>query len=175
MKLFLPFHATLTREGAGSILPVKLRTMVRIRTSWLNVAPYSLAHTIAFGRCADVTERQIAALLSADASSSPVFSVPERAALAWAEQVVPNKAKFRDDVFDELKRHFDDAEAIELTGLCAVSNMVDLIQNALRVPLESDAEIDAMNREPRLDPARVKHYLEALLAEWPEEFPTPRD
>ncbi len=62
VKLFLPFHATLTREGAGSILPVRLRTMVRIRTSWLNAAPYALAHTMAFGRHAGVTEAQIAAL-----------------------------------------------------------------------------------------------------------------
>lgn len=175
VKLFLPFHATLTREGAGSILPVTLRTMVRIRTSWLNAAPYSLAHTTALGRHAGVSEAQIAALLSRDASANAAFSPPERAALAWAEQVVANKAKFRDDVFDDLKRHFDDAEAIELTGLCAVSNMVDLIQNALRVPLESDSEIDAMNRELRMDPARLKRYLESLLAEWPERFPTPRD
>ncbi len=108
-------------------------------------------------------------------SRPAAFSPPQRAALAWAEQVVPNKAKFRDDVFTELKRHFDDAEAIELTGLCAVSNMVDLIQNALRVPLESDIEIDAMNRDLGMDPQRVKRYLEALLAEWPGEFPTPRD
>lgn len=175
VKLFLPYQITLQREGAGSILPIGLKTMVRIRTSRLNSAPYSLAHGLAFGRTVGLSAGELAALLANDALSSPRFSPPERAALAWAEQVVPNKAKFRDDIFEELKRHFNDAEAIELTGLCAVSNMVDLIQNALRVPLETDAEIEAMNRSPHMDPQRVKTYLETLLENWPSEFPVPAD
>ena len=174
-KLFLPFKVTLEREGAGSILGTRLKTLVRVRTSHVNRAPYSLAHGMAFGRAAGVPDDQLAALGSGEASSSPYFSPRERAALQWAEQVVPNTAKRRDDVFSTLKAHFDDAQIIELTGLCAVSNMVDLIQNALRVPLESAAEIAAMNREVRLDPQRVKRYLERLLENWPGEFPVPAD
>ena len=51
--------------------------------------------------------------------------------------------------------------------------MVDLIQNALRVPLEPAHEIARINRSVRLDPQRLKYYLEALLVNWPREFPVP--
>jgi len=171
VKLILPLQAALQRDGAGSILPAALKAMVRIRTGHIHAAPYSLAHATVLGRTAGVTEPQLAALASGDYLSSPHFSPQVRAALAWAEHVAPNTAKRRDDIFAALKAHYSDAEIVELTGLCAMSSQIDLIQNALRVPLESDAEIEQINRYTRLDPQRLRAYLERLLADWPSEFP----
>ena len=171
VKLILPLQATPQRDGAGSILSATLKAMVRIRTSHLHAAPYSLAHGTALGRAAGVTEDQLAALATGDYPDSSHFSRQERAALAWVEQVAPNTAKRRDDVFEGLRAQFSDAEIVELTGLCSLSSQIDLIQNALCVPLETDGEIERMNRSPRLDPRRLKDYLEHLLADWPGEFP----
>lgn len=170
-KLILPLVATLQREGAGSILPSALKAMVRIRTSLAHEAAYSLAHGIAQARATGVTESQIAALIAGKHADSPCFNAHDRAALIWADYVAPNTAKRHDDIFEELKRHFSDAEMVELTGLCALSSQLDLIQNALRVPLESPAEIERINRMVYLDPQQLRSYLANLLADWPQEFP----
>ena len=86
-------------------------------------------------------------------------------------KVSSNTAKHRDDLFAELKQHFDDAEIVELTGLCAETNMVNRIYNALRIPPETESQIAAMNRSPHVDSRRIKDYLRAILAEWPERLP----
>jgi alkylhydroperoxidase family enzyme len=169
-KLFLPYQISLEREGAGSILPTALKLLVLIRTAYLNAATYSLAHRMALGRGAGIAEERLAALGTQDCAASPLFSLRERAALVWAEHVADNSAKRREDLFDELKKHFSVAEIVELTGSCAMANRLDLVHNALRVPLERPAEIEALNRSMRLDPARIRTYFQTLLAHWPQHF-----
>lgn len=39
-KVLLPFNAVLQREGAGSVLPTRLKEMVVIKTSHLNGCAY---------------------------------------------------------------------------------------------------------------------------------------
>lgn len=174
-KFYLPFKTVLEREGAGSIISNKLKMMVLIRTAHLNEAPYSLAHHTACGRAAGISEAQLAALRSADCVSKNCFSPAQCAALLWAESIVPNTAKSRDDLYAELRRHFSEAEIVELTGLCANANTLDRIYNALRLPLEPEAEIMALNRPLRLQPDRLRNYLASLLEQWPQYFPTPSD
>jgi len=173
-KLFLPYQISLEREGVGSILQTPLKLLVLIRTAHLNAATYSLAHRTALARAAGISEERLAALGTEDCGASPLFSARERAALVWAHHIADNSAKRREDIFDELKIHFSVAEIVELTGTCAMANRLDLVHNALRVPLESPEQIEALNRSVRLDPARIKAYLQTLLADWPQQFPESR-
>ncbi len=39
-KMLLPFNAVMQREGAGSVLPAKLKEMVVIKTSQINACAY---------------------------------------------------------------------------------------------------------------------------------------
>ena len=173
-KLFLPFHAAFMYEGLGSRLPSALKALALVRTSYVNRAPYSLAHRRALGRAAGLTDEQLDLVAEDDCAASPQFSVRQRAALAWTELVARNTAKHRDDVYQEIRAHFDDSQVVELTGLCAISSKVDRIQNALRIPLESHAEIQALYRSPSLDPAHLKRYLAEIAENWPRQFPDPR-
>jgi len=173
-KLFLPFHVAFVYEGLGSRLPSALKALVLVRTSYVNKAPYSLAHRRALGRNAGVAAEQLDLVAADDCATSPHFSTRERAALAWAELVACNTAKHRDDAYRKLRAHFDDSQVVELTGLCAISSKVDRIQSALRIPLESEAEIEALYGSPRLDPARLKRYLTEIAENWPRQFPEPR-
>jgi len=173
-KLFVPFQIALVYEGAGSRLPSTLKTLALVRTSHVNGAPYSLAHWRARGGAAGVAREKLELLAADDCAALPQFAARERAALAWAEHVARNTAKHRDDVYQQIRSSFDDAEIVELTGLCAVANKLDRLQNALRIPLEDHAELDAHYRLPRLDPARLKAYLTEIVRNWPREFPVPR-
>jgi alkylhydroperoxidase family enzyme len=62
-------------------------------------------------RQAGLTEVKIAAL---DDLASDLFSARERAALAFAELMATDHHKVDDGVFAELRRHFSEAEIVEL-------------------------------------------------------------
>ncbi|MEQ1773454.1 MAG: carboxymuconolactone decarboxylase family protein [Burkholderiales bacterium] len=170
-KFFVPFFFAFERDGAGSILPAPLRLMVLLKTHHLHNAHYLLAHHTVLGRSAGLTSEQLAALSEAREDQSPEFTPRERAAIAWAAQVAHNVAKRDETVFNELTRHFSEAEVVELTGLCAICSNADLVYNALRVPLEPASKVASLNNEVAIDATRIKVYLQTVLADWPQEWP----
>ena len=116
-----------------------------------------------------ITEERIAAIGKGDYAS---FTEKERAVLLWAEHVTLGTARERDVVFAEVRKHFSDAEIVELTMVVTYFNMRNKFNDALGIPIEAREEIDR-NRIRRKRPDDLKAYLEALLADWPEEFPEP--
>ncbi len=114
-----------------------------------------------------ISEADIAAINEGDYSP---FTEKERAVLLWAEHVTLNTARERDDVFAEVKKYFSDSEIVELTMVITYFNMRNKFNDALAIPIEVQEEIDR-NKIRRKNPDDLKAYLEALLADWPDEFP----
>lgn len=94
----------------------------------------------------------------------------EKAAVLWAEHVTLNTARSRDDVYEEVRRHFSEAEIVELTLVCGLFNMFNRFMDSLHIPLELPDEIDLIKRSVTLDPAKVKTYLRWLADVWPESI-----
>ena len=67
--------------------------------------------------------------------TSPLFSDRERAALAYAEEATRHK-RVSDATFEELRRHFNEQEIVEITWLNAIENYYNLIN--LPLEIESD-------------------------------------
>jgi alkylhydroperoxidase family enzyme len=67
---------------------------------------------------------------------SPRFSDPERAALALTEAMMAGDVS--DEVFAQVKKHFNPSEIIELTLTAGFYAMVPRFLNALRVPIEKE-------------------------------------
>ena len=172
-KLFFPLYITLERDGAGSMLPATIRMMAFLRTHQTHSATYLLAHHTVLGRAAGLTPGQLEGLASANAPGPALFTPREQAAIEWAGHVARNTAKRHDEVFDNLKRHFSDAEIVELTALCALCSDADLVYNALRIPADPAETLRAINSAIGLPPERLKAYLQALLLDWPKTFPIP--
>ncbi len=170
-KMFLPFYLVFERDGLGSILPATLRLMVMLTIHHSLRAPYLTAHHSVLAHAAGLTAAQLAALAGPDAAASAEFSPRERAAIAWAALVAPNTAKRDEAVFTVLKKHFNDGEVVDLTALCAIMCDADLIYNALRVPLELPAALQALHASVAADPETLKDYLRQVLADWPAVFP----
>ena len=97
----------------------------------------------------------------------------EKAAVLWAEHVTLNTARERDDVYRTVKAQFSDQEMVELTLMSGFFNMFNRFTDSLKIPLEAQDEVDLIKWSVRLDPAKVKSYLESVLAAWPDEFPEP--
>lgn len=104
---------------------------------------------------------------------SPLLTAREKAAVLWAEHVTLNTARARDDVFELVSESFSEAEIVELTMISAWFNMNNRYMDALKIPLEHEEHVGKIKGTNRLDPNKVRAYLQMVLDNWPEEFPEP--
>ena len=105
--------------------------------------------------------------------TSPHLTPRERAAVLWAEHVTENTARDRDDVFETVAEHFDEAEIVELTLMSGLFAMFNRLMDSLKIPVEAQREVDKIKESLHLDPDKVKAYYETVSATWPSSFPEP--
>jgi uncharacterized peroxidase-related enzyme len=135
-KLFF----NLQGEKGGSLTDVKDKELVAIKTSYMNGCDYCLGHNVDFGQTVGITLDQIQAAVSADLSKVDVLSDKEKALLRWTEAVTLNTAEEDDEAFEEMKRHYSDAEIAELTLMCGLFNMWNRFTRSLHIELEPAEE-----------------------------------
>jgi alkylhydroperoxidase family enzyme len=66
-------------------------------------------------------------------ATSPYYSAPERAALAFAEGMTITGQKVTDEVFAEARRHFSEPQIVELAAAVALENFRSKFNVALGV------------------------------------------
>ncbi len=115
--------------------PRAMRELMILRTAQLTRSEYEWAQHLKMARKMGVREAQIAAL--ADWRASSEFDARERAALLLTEAV--QAIGVSDEVHAEVKKHFSDAEFVELTFTAAFYAMVSRMLDALRVELDPGA------------------------------------
>ena len=94
-------------------------------------------------------------------------------AILWAEHVTLNTAKNNNGVFERVRKEFSEEEIVELTLMSGYFNFFNRFMDSLRIPLESQEEINKIKRSVHLDPAKVRTYLEKLVSAWPTNIPGP--
>ena len=114
--------------------PRALREIMILRTAQIARSEYEWAHHLRMARKAEVSEAKIAALPSWLTSGE--FSARERAALALTEAVMA--CNVSDEVHAEVKRHFSDAEFVELSLTAGFYAMVSRMLDAMRVEMDPD-------------------------------------
>jgi alkylhydroperoxidase family enzyme len=77
------------------------------------------------------TEDQIAHL--ADFRSRSDFSAAEKAALRFAEVLTLDSNNVDDELFGELRQHFDEGEIVELSAAIGLFNYFNRFNNALKM------------------------------------------
>lgn len=125
-------YGALTRRN--SPLTPLLRSLVTVRVSQINWCRFCIdLNSMALFRLSGSMEKvgQLAYW-----RTGSVFSDQERAALDYAEAMTFSDQHVSDGLMEELKRHFDDAAIIELTGLIAFQNMSSKFNAALDVPAQ---------------------------------------
>jgi alkylhydroperoxidase family enzyme len=122
--------------------PRSLRELMILRTAQLARSEYEWAHHLRMARKAGVEEAKIAAL--AGWRASPLFDAKEKAALALTEGIMA--CDVTDRLHSEVKRHFSDAEFVELSLTAAFYAMVSRMLDAMRVELDDDVR----DHQPRL-------------------------
>ena len=84
-----------------------------------------------------MTEEQIRSLADSDAHC---FSGPESAALRYADAMSDTPVEVPDSVFEELRRHFDEAQIVELTSAIAWEHYRARFDHALGIESEGFSE-----------------------------------
>ena len=129
------FRAMLELSAASkkTELEPKLLELVKIRASQLNSCAYCLDMHTQDARALGETEQRLH--LVAAWRESPFFSERERAALAWTEAVTRvGETHAPDDVYAELRKHFSEKEAVDLTWTAVVINAWNRLQVSFRIP-----------------------------------------
>ncbi|HVM84365.1 MAG TPA: carboxymuconolactone decarboxylase family protein [Candidatus Binatia bacterium] len=106
---------------AASGLEPSLIELVKTRASQINGCAYCIHMHTKDARAHGETEERLYLL---DAwRESPLYTEKERAALAWTEALtLISETHAPDDVYAEMRRHFSEAEAVNLTVLIGAIN-----------------------------------------------------
>jgi uncharacterized peroxidase-related enzyme len=109
----------------------RLKELIVVRTSQVNVTPYCLASHTILAKGLGWTDDQLAHL--ADWPQRQDFSPAEKAALRLAETVTRDAHALDDEQFAELRSFYSEGEIVEL--LCAIGlfNYFNRFNNALRI------------------------------------------
>jgi len=114
-------------------LPPSLLDLIKTRASQINGCSYCVHMHTAEARAHGESEERLY-LLSAW-HESPLYTDRERAALAWTEAVTRvADTHVPDDVYDEARRHFSEAELVNLTVAIGAINAWNRLAISFRIP-----------------------------------------
>jgi uncharacterized peroxidase-related enzyme len=132
LKAFLTFYGSV-----GCSLDRKLYEMVYLRISFINGCRYCSQHHVASSKRAGLTPEDWAALNAGNYSRN---TEKERSALNYIEKLTRAPHDITQTDFDELKKHFSDAEIVDLHMLAGLANLTNRLTDPLGLELEFPEE-----------------------------------
>ena len=134
----------------------KLKELIIVRTSQINVTPYCLASHTTLARGLGWSDDQLDNLAAWQTRED--FTPAEKAAIRLAETVMRDANNIPDEQFGELKSFYSDGEIVEL--LCAIGlfNYFNRFNNALQMEPTKPGEGAAVS-----EPARAEDTLPAAV------------
>ena len=139
-EAFMDLNRAVLYEGT---VPEELKMLVSLVTSQASGCRYCQAHITNLSSIYSASDEKIRAVW--DFETSPLFSPAERAALrlGYHSALVPNEVTAAD--FDELKRHFDESQIVEIVGTIALFGYLNRWNDTMATQLETKA-VDVANR-----------------------------
>ena len=105
---------------------------------------------------------------------SPLLNEREKAAILWAEHMTKNTARSREDIFETVKKSFNDSEIVELSFIIGYFNFRNRFNDSLGIELEPmSGEKKLKQKSVKADMAALKRYFQFVIDNWPEEFSEP--
>jgi AhpD family alkylhydroperoxidase len=110
--------------------------LVKMRASHMNGCAYCVDMHSKDARAAGETEQRLYAVPVW--RETPFFTPRERAALAWTETVTDvSRTGVPDEAYEEVRRHFDEAEVVNLTLAVVAINGWNRLAISFRAPVGS--------------------------------------
>jgi alkylhydroperoxidase family enzyme len=153
-KVLTPFKAWAYRPGitflmsmyqqsieSSKITPPALKRMVCLRAAQMIGCVFWIDINAAGGSRVGISEEKLAAL--AEYAENPLFTPAERAALRYTEEMTLSSVDVPDDVFEDVKRHFNTEQIVDLTATIALENMRARFNRALQIESDSFCRLPA--------------------------------
>jgi uncharacterized peroxidase-related enzyme len=133
-QAFMDLNKAVLYEGT---VAEELKMLVSLVTSQASGCRYCQAHMTNLASIYRASDEKIRAVW--DFETSPLFSPAERAALrlGYHAALVPNEATAAD--FDELKRHFDEGQIVEIVATIALFGYLNRWNDTMATALEPRA------------------------------------
>jgi len=111
-----------------------LQELVKLRASYINGCAYCVdMHTKDALAAGETAQRLLAVPVWRE---TPFFTPRERAALAWTETVTDvSRTGVPDEAYEEVRRHFDEAEVVSLTMAIITINGWNRLAITFRAPV----------------------------------------
>lgn len=125
--------------GGKNKLRDREREVVALRTAWLIKSAYVWSRHIPYGRDAGLTDAEMEAL------KHPISAHPWSAAdiaLIKASEALVADFFIPDDIWAELKTHFDDEQCIDVIFVCGHFCMLGMFLNTSGVGIDPDVALD---------------------------------
>lgn len=129
------------REG----VPFRYVELAVVTVSKLNACPYCVSHHTPLLEVEGVPAAAVASLPQSD---HPAFDAPDRAVIEYARLVTQRAWGIRDQVFTELRRHFSEAQIVELTLRAALAGFFNRFNDALQIDDGAAEALLHLHREP---------------------------
>ena len=132
LKNFLAFYASV-----GRALDRKLYEMIYLRVSFINSCHYCQQHHLASSKRVGLTAEDWTALRDGGYAR---FTEKEQTALVFAENLTRASRDVTDADFGKLKKHFSDAEIVDLHMLIGLINLTNRVTDPLGLEVEFPEE-----------------------------------
>src|SRR6202162_4974930 len=132
LKNFLSFYGSVGRS-----LDRKLYELIYLRVSFINGCRYCMQHHVASSKRVGLTSEDWSAL---EAGNYSRCSEKERTALTYVEELTRAPHEISEADFDELKKHFSDAEIVDIHMLTGLANLTNRLTDPLGLELEFQEE-----------------------------------
>lgn len=131
VKAFMALNQAVLYEGTVS---EELKMLISLASSFAAGCRYCQSHMANLSHLYQAPDEKIAAIL--DYETSPLFTPAERAAidLAFKAAEIPNAATAKE--FDELKKHFDDGQIVEIVASIALFGYLNRWNDTMATTLE---------------------------------------
>src|SRR5262249_10900585 len=124
----------LSKAAESSGLEQSLLELVRTRASQINGCAYCIDMHAKDARARGETEQRLYGLSAW--RETPYYSERERAALEWTEAITRiADTHVPDDVYEEVRRHFDEDQLVSLAFAVVVINAWNRLAVSFRVPV----------------------------------------
>lgn len=135
-ELVRGFQALAVAALAPGQVPMEMKFLIAHLSSRTAGCNYCVAHTGHMGEHKGVSPAKLDAIWEYE--TNPIFSDAERAALVVAQGAsqVPNSVT--DAEFEELKRHWDDGQVVEIVGVISLYGFLNRWNDTLATELERD-------------------------------------
>ena len=141
--------------GAMAQYPEKPITLIlplgAVLWPMLNGCSYCVGHNTALGLSLGYTDDKIDAL-AGDFRNSDLFTPAEKAAIAWAEYLTERTYRQHPHAIDDLKRHSNDAQIVEITMVSGFFNFWNRFVDSLQVELEPQNVVGNIKKSREIDP-----------------------